>query len=158
MIEWRRWLTAERDDRDDDADAELRLVFRSIPTQAPRDGFAGRVAEAIARDSRRRARLMRLTLFGASAAAAIVSVVVLWQLPRLFRPMFNAGISGLVWSLAAVDRGIDVWTLIGRMARVTAAIIVTPQVTLLLMALALVAIAALYGLNRVLELEERSSS
>jgi len=43
-------------------------------------------------------------------------------------------------------------------ARVTAAIIVTPQGTLLLMALALVAIAALYGLNRVLELEERSSS
>lgn len=158
MIEWRRWLTAERDEREDDADAELRLIFRSIPTQAPRDGFAERVAEAIARDSRRRARLTRLTLFGASAAAVIVSVVVLWQLPRLFRPMFNAGVSGLVWSLAAVDRGIDVWTLIGRVARVTAAIAVTPQVTLLLMALALVAIAALYGLNRVLELEERSSS
>ena len=44
MIEWRRWLTAERDERDDDADAELRLVFRSIPTQAPHEGFAGRVA------------------------------------------------------------------------------------------------------------------
>jgi hypothetical protein len=158
MAEWRRWLTAERDERDDDADAELRAVFRSIPPQAPRQEFAARVAEAVARDARRRARVTRLALFAASAAAIVASVVVLWQLPRLFRPMFDAGVSGLVWSLAAVDRGIDVWTLIGRMARVTAAIVVTPQVTLLLMALAVVAIAALYGLNRVLELEERSSS
>jgi hypothetical protein len=156
MTEWRRWLTAERDERDDDADAELRAVFRSIPTQAPREGFAGRVAQAVMRDGRRRARIARLMLWGAATAAVVVSVVVLWQLPRLLRPMFYAGVSGLVWSLAAVDRGIDVWTLIGRIARLTAAIVVTPEVTLLLMALALVAIAALYGLNRVLELEERS--
>jgi len=53
------------------------------------------------------------------ADGEVGSVLVLWQLPRLFRPMFDAGVSGLVWSLAAVDRGIDVWTLIGRMARVT---------------------------------------
>jgi hypothetical protein len=156
MTEWRRWLTAERDEREDDAEAELRLVFRSIPTLAPPEGFAGRVAQAVARDIRRRAQITRLIVLGWSAAAIVASGVVLWQLPRLLRPMFNAGVSGLVWSLAAVDRGIDVWTLIGRMARLTAAIVVTPQVTLLLMALALVAIAALYGLNRVLDLEERS--
>lgn len=151
-------MTAERNNRDDDADVELRALFRAVPHPAPSSQFSGRVADAIARDVRRRARIVRLAAYTLGAAGLLATAMLLLQLPRLFRPIFHAGVGGLVWSLTAVDRGLDVWSLLGNVARVAAAIVVTPQATLLLMALAVVAIAALYGLNRVLELEERSSS
>lgn len=164
---WRRWMAAEHESRhgspgspgsDDEADAALRAVFAAVPSRHAREGFSSRVAIAVAREARRRARLARAVLTTAGVSFLALSIVLLTQVPRLFRPMLDVGVGGLVWTVAAVDRGISVWGVLARFARTTGALVVAPQVTLVLMGLALVAIAALYGLNRVLELEERSSS
>ena len=157
MTAWRSWLSAERDDRDEDADVQLRAAFRTVPRHVPDEAFVERVAARIAADTRRRARAVRLVVAAAGLVLLMATVALAMQLPRLLGPMFSAGVSGLVWSLTAVDRGVDAWSLLARMARVAAAVVVTPQVTLVLMTLAVIAIGALYGLNRMLELEERSS-
>jgi len=156
--DWRRWLAAEREGRDDEADAALLEAFGAVERRAPDAGFVARVTGAVTMASRRQARLVRAALTAGGALALAMTVAMVTQVPRLFAPALNVGVGGMVWTVAAVDRSFSVWTVFAQFARAIGALIVAPQVTLLLMALALVAIAALYGLNRVLELEERSSS
>lgn len=156
--EWRRWSAAERDQREDDADVALRAAFSAVPRRAPSEQFNAHVADAVARTAARQARLARAVMTASGIMTLALMVAMLTQVPRLFRPVLDVGVGGLVWTVAAVDSGFSVWTVLSQMARTIAALIVAPQVTLVLMALALVAIAALYGLNRMLELEERSSS
>ena len=156
--DWRRWTAAERDDREEEADAALRLAFRDVPRAEPSDRFGGRVAQAVLTAAARQARLRRAVIAGSSVAALFMVAVLVALAPRLFLPMLDVGVGGLVWTLAAVDNGFSVWTVLAQFARGVARLLVAPQVTLVLMALALVAIGALYGLNRMLELEERSSS
>jgi hypothetical protein len=156
--DWRRWAAAERDDREEEADAALRRAFRDVPRAAPADQFSARVAQAVSTAVAREARLARAVLAGSGVAALLMLAALVTLAPRLFPPMLDAGVGGLVWTLAAVDNGFSVWTVLAQFARAVATLLVAPQVTLVLMALALVAIGALYGLNRMLELEERSSS
>ena len=156
--DWRRWLAAERDEQDDEADAALLAAFSAVERRVPDTGFAARVTDGVAAASRRQARLARAVLTAGGVLALAMLIAMLTQVPRLFAPMLNVGVGGMVWTVAAVDRGFSVWSVFAQFARATGAVIVAPQVTLLLMALAVIAIAALYGLNRVLELEERSTS
>src|SRR4051812_6295564 len=156
--DWRRWAAAERDDREADADAALRSAFREVPRAAAADGFSARVAQAVSVAAARQARLARAVLAGGAVAALVTIAALLALAPRLFVPALDVGVGGLVWTLAAVDNGFSVWTVLAQFARTVATLLVAPQVTLVLMALALVAIGALYGLNRMLELEEKRSS
>ncbi len=156
--DWRRWSAAEREQREDDADMALRAAFSAVPRRAPGDQFAVRVSEAVARTAVRQARIARVVVTASGLSFLAILVALLTQVPRLFRPVLDVGVGGLVWTVAAVDGGFSVWSVLSQLARSAAALIVAPQVTLVLMALALVAVAALYGLNRMLELEERSSS
>ena len=154
---FRRWIAAERDGRDDEADVALGAAFNAVPRRAPGAEFSARVADAVARAAARRAYLVRAAWAAVFVSGVLLTAAGLMLLPRLLRPMLGAAIGGLVWSVNAVDRGLDVWSILARFARAVGSLVVAPQVKLVLMALGLVAIAALYGLNRVLELEERSS-
>lgn len=46
-----RWLDAERDDREGDAEAALLELFELLPPMAPRPGFSGRVLQRIAAET-----------------------------------------------------------------------------------------------------------
>lgn len=155
--EWRRWVAAESDGRDDEADAALRTVFRAVPPRMPPDGFGERVAQAVARTAARQARLAKAVYAAGGAIAAALTIALVWQLPRLVRAGIDLSVNAVVWIIIAVDRGLSVWAILAQMARTLGALVVAPQVTMGLVALGLIAILALYALNRMLELEERSS-
>jgi hypothetical protein len=155
--DWRRWAAAERDGRDDEADASLTGAFKAVPLRLPREGFDERVVAAMARAARRRAHMARV----AAAAAALVGValvsVLIWQLPRILRMAVDVSVGAVVWSALAFDRGLDLWAILAQLASAVRAVIVAPQATFAMIGLGLVALGALYVLQRMLEAEERSS-
>lgn len=157
LREWRRWAAAEDDGRDDQADAACRAVFQTVPVRAPRPEFAGHVMEAVARAALRQTRVNRATAAGGGVLASVLGVAFVLQLPRLLRAGLDFSVNSVLWTIAAVDRGLNVWAILGEIGRTAAAIIAAPEVTFTLVLVALIAAGALYGLHRMLELEERSS-
>src|SRR5262245_18329050 len=155
---YRRWADAEQSGREDDADDALRVLFSAVPRQAPTDRLRAEVASSIALAARRQARLSKAALAPAGVFAALLTLLLLPQIPRLVRVLADLSVRAVVWMILAFNRGVDVWTVLGQLARGAGALVVAPQVSLVLIACGLVAIAALYGLNRMLELEERASS
>jgi hypothetical protein len=159
--QWRRWLEADLD-RDDDADADaaLRGVFDLVPPDLPSLGFTDRVMNAVAVAAEQRAR--RAKAVGALATAAAVAAIVASVLllveygPRLLIRGIDLSVQAMLWALSATERGMDVWTIVSQIGRAAAAVIVAPQVSTAMIAMALIAMTALYGLHRVLGLDQES--
>lgn len=165
---WRRWAAAEREGVQDDvgpagddagveADAAFRALFVAVPVRQPRDGFADGVIAAVARAASRRARLVRIASTCAAIVAAALLLIGLWELPRLLGAAFNMVVGAIVSTTLALGRGLDAWTVLAQIVRALGSVVVTPQGTYGLIALAVVAVGALYALQRMLEAEERSS-
>jgi hypothetical protein len=156
---WRRWTAAERDSAGDavDADEAFRAVFAAVPVRQPREGFADAVVMATARLTARRARVVKVALTTAAVVAAALSLVALWELPRLLGAAFNLVVGAIVSTTLALGRGLDAWTVLAQIVRALGSVVVTPQGTYGLIALAVIAVGALYALQRMLEVEERSS-
>ena len=155
----RRWLDAEADAADDEADAACRSLFTAaVPAgRAPLD-FAKRtmaaVAEARERERVQRQRARRLTAAGSAVAATVALVfggelllawaagAALWSLDLL--------VAGLLGAAGGLGSGVDVWATVAGAGRAMAALAQDPAVTAGLLALQGVAIAALFGLQRLL--------
>jgi hypothetical protein len=154
---WRRWVAAERDGRDDQADVAFRDVAPMLPIRTPRPDFASRVMHAVEREAIRRARVARGLVVVCSVVSVGFAIGVILQLPRLLQAALDAGLAALLWTLVALNRGLDAWAILAQFGRTVAAVVDTPEVTVSIVGLGVVAVAALYGLHRMLELEERSS-
>ena|SRR5581483_2826923 len=163
---WRRWAAAEQDLADEvddgavddaEADAAFRAVFAAVPLRQPRGQFADAVMAAVAGAAARRARVIRIASACGAVAAAVLFLVALWELPRLVGAAFNMVVGAIVSTTLALGRGLDAWTVIAQIVRALGSVVITPQGTYGLIALAVIAVAALYALQRMLEVEERSS-
>jgi hypothetical protein len=161
LRDWRRWIRAEDEGRDDDADAAFGTVFRAVPRASARPGFADRVMLAVAQAEARRARRARVAAFISIAASAVLGVSLVIALvaysPRLLLWTLDAAVQAALWIVDAVGRGLDVWAILAQVGRTTAAIVAAPQVTFSLVAIGLVGVMALYGLHRIFGLEQESS-
>jgi hypothetical protein len=155
-----RWLAAERDERDKEADAAFKAVFRTAPLAAA-PAFVDGVMEAIARDAairRRRARIAAAAGLAASILLGLVTTVALIAKgPRLIVWAVDSAIAATVWMSGAVENGLDLWGILGQIASAAAAVIATPQVASVLIAIQAIGAAALYGLHRILASEQESS-
>ena len=158
LREWRRWAASERDGLDDEADAAFRALFERVPDRIPVSGFRDRVLQAAARSAVRRARATKAWIAAAAAVAIVLGVALLIWIPQLLGAAFNLVISAVVSTTLAFGRGLDVWTVLAQVVRAIGSVVNTPQVTYALVGLGAIAIAALYALQRVLEVGERSSS
>ena len=159
--QWREWLEADLDrDNDIDADAALRAVFDAVPPELPSLGFTDRImnAVAIAADERaRRAKIAGALASAAGIAAIVATVLLLVEFgPRLLVRAIDLSVQAMLWMLSATERGIDVWTILTQIGRALAAVVVAPQVSTVMIAMALIAMTALYGLHRVLGLDQES--
>lgn len=154
-----RWHDAEERDLEDQADAAFADVFRkALPVEQEPLRFTANtmaaVQAAVERDARR-ARRTRLIL---APLATVLSLVVLY---------FSAGVlvSGLSWLAIAVldlligavvgiatsiSAGADLWTILAALGRAGAAILTTPAVTVTVLAVQGIAIAAFIALQRLL--------
>jgi hypothetical protein len=161
LRDWRRWARAEDEGRDDDADAAFRAVFQAVPRVPAGAGFADRVMRAVGQDGERRARRARaLAVCGLAASAvlglSLVAALIVYS-PRLLLKSLDLAVQATLWIVGAVDRGLDVWAILAQFGRTAAAIVAAPEVTFALVAVGLVGVVALYGLHRMLGLEQESS-
>jgi len=102
------------------------------------------------------ARYAGLVVVGLSLIAAAVLVV----LPLLGRALVRAVellVAGCVWVATSISVGMSIWDVLRTIGRAAAGELATPAASVVLALLVLVGIAALYGLQRLLESEEESS-
>lgn len=153
---WQKWTAAERGGADEEADAAFRTVFAAVRVEQPPTDFVARIAAETARAARRQAMLLKVAVAAGVVVGVALTFALLLQIPRLVQAALDLVVGAVVSTSLAFSRGVDVWTVLARIARAVGSVVVTPQGTYVLSGLGLVAIGALYGLHRMLEFEERS--
>jgi hypothetical protein len=156
----RRWLKAEGHD-DRAADAALRGVFAWVPRKAPPADFADRVVGAAvvgglltadspwARAWVRVAVGLGLVMTGLAVFAATVASPRP-DLASLVRAWVAAVAGGAAWFGRVLEVGLSIWRLCGKLGVATAMVAATPEVGCMLAANAVLALAACWGLRRLL--------
>ena len=104
----------------------------------------------------RAARLAGLATV-ALAAAVAVAFVALPLAVRAFVRMLQLAVNGSVWFAASLSTGADAWTIGATVARGVASALVTTEALSVVLGLILVSGIALYGLQRLLGVEQESS-
>ena len=159
----RRWLEADIDgehDVDDvDADGACRAVFaEAVPDPVVPLNFAARTMEAIgtaAAEDLRRGRVMRraavgggavglvaAAYFGGAWAISLITALVVRSLDLL--------VGATVQVASGVQAGADAWTVMSNIGGAVASFVSNPTVTLAMLAMQGIAIAALFALQRLL--------
>ena len=103
------------------------------------------------------ARVAGLVVVGLSLMTAAV-FVLLPLLGRGFVRIIELLVAGCVWVATSIGVGVSAWQVVGTIGRAAAGSLTTPTASLAFTVLVLVGIAALYGLQRLLESEEEESS
>lgn len=156
-----RWLGAEREGRDEEADAAFKAVFRAAPAAASRPEFVDQVMDALARDTarrRRRAQVIAVSGFAASILVALGVVVAFFIYgPALIARAVDSSVAAALWMSVAIENGLDLWAILAKIGGAAAAVITTPQVSSVLIAIEVVGALALYGLHRIFASEQESS-
>ena len=163
--QYQRWLDAELEGREDDADALFGTVFKgAVPTAAASTAFTAKtmaaVGEASARDARWARTRKRVVLPLASAAAVTLaylsSGIVLSAFSALVVNALDLLIGAVVYVATTARSGGDAWSLAGNLGKATAALLTNPSVTTTILALQGMAVAALIALQRLLRSERGS--
>lgn len=155
----RRWLEAEASGADEEADAAFGTIFRSVAEDEPASvAFTTRTMQAIstesARDAVRTARTRRAAL--AATAVGLAATVYFGAgyafsaMRTMFMATFNLLVGAVVNIAAGVHAGADVWSLLGSLGHAASAFVADPKVTLVLLVLQGLALAALVALQRLL--------
>jgi hypothetical protein len=161
----RKWLDADLASQDEDADAACRTVFAetSADPVVPLD-FAARTMEAIgvaaARDALA-ARRMRRALVGGSVAGGLASLYLFggWAISEISDiavALLNLLVGATVRIAGGVQAGADIWTVLSGMGHAVAAFVSDPTVTIAMLAMQGIAIAALFALQRLLGTDTES--
>jgi hypothetical protein len=157
-----RWLAADREGHDLEAEAAFGLALRDMPVLAPSGDLEARIWRATRRLRLRRlaSAVLRLLLTGAAATGMTVVVLYLATGPllllgaRLLTGAMTGLMRGLVWITLAFSEGLDVWSFLARIGRAVSGALVTPEATTVLVLLELIGGAAFYILSRVLAREK----
>jgi hypothetical protein len=161
---YRRWLAAEAEGRDDDADAEFGAVFETAPQPGVSAAFTARTMEAVAAAGARAARRARRARMVTAAAGVAGMAATVYYGAGMFGALLTATVTrtfdlliGLVLNMAgAAETGAGVWSVLTGVGRTAVAVVADPTVTMMLFALQGVAVAALIALQRLLGADEES--
>jgi len=162
---YHRWQVAEADGRDEDADAEFRLVFSATaPDPGVETAFTLRTMEAVATAAAKEARRARKVRRASIAAAIAVFVTgayfgagfVVSALSTLVVGGFDLLIGVVVRTAGAAQTGAGIWSVLSGVGRAAASFAANPTVTMTLIALQGIAVLALLALQRLLGVDEES--
>jgi hypothetical protein len=154
-----RWLAADDEDRDDDAEAAFRVVFTSAAESMPVPaGFTAdtmRAVERVAARDRKAARLTRLAAIWLGVAGGLTLAyfsagAIASTLTLAFGALLDFAISVIVGAATNGQSGTSVWTVFGNLGRAAAAFAASPTVTITILTIQAIAIAALVALQRIL--------
>jgi hypothetical protein len=154
-----RWRDAEVRELDDQADAAFADVFRTavpvenVPLQFTASTMTA-VQAAIERDARR-ARRSRLILAPIAAVVSLITIyltggVLVSGLSWLVVAALDLLIGAVVGIATSIPAGADMWTVVATLGRAAAALLTTPAVTVTILAIQGIAIAAFVALQRLL--------
>ena len=104
----------------------------------------------------------RFAYIAAGVAAAVLSVALVVFGAVSLAPLLGAQLvdlmnfsaRGFVWFVQALDTGVGMWTILGRVGRAIGGTITQPSVTLTFVGFEFMGIVALYGLHRILKFEK----
>jgi hypothetical protein len=162
---YRRWQEADQAGHDEDADVSCRAVLGAVMPQprVPPD-FAARTAAAVAHTRAQELvsarRLRRATVSGA-LGLTVASVYIggpwaLSMLAALLAGAIDLFVTLSVRMATGTETGGDMWTLVGGLGRAGAALVTSPSVTVAILAMQGIAMAALLALHRLLGPERES--
>jgi hypothetical protein len=160
-----RWRAAEESERDGEADRAFRTVFQTaMPQQPLSPEFTTRTMRAVAAAAAgdgRRARRVRAGVLTATAVATIPAVYfgTGWAISvtsAAFIGMLNMLIATAVRGAVAFQTGASVWSVLATLGRAAAAVAADPKVTVAMITISVVAIAALLALQRLLGSDRES--
>ena len=161
----RRWQDADAAGLDDDADGVCRGVFRAIErdqevSPAFTSAALGAIAAAAAADARRARQMRRLVAIGGAALMAVglyfAGGWLLWTISRVFLGALDLLVGVIVRVASGVHTGTDFWTLLANLGRATAAFVANPSVTVAILAMQGIAMAAIVALHRLLGSDRES--
>jgi hypothetical protein len=162
---YQRWRDADDGGRDDDADWAFKTVFQTVVSAEPLSvDFTRRTMEAIAAASAREARRARHTraavfsgsVVGGAAALYFGTGWAISFLSTVFVGLVNLIIAVIVRGAGAVDTGTGFWAVMGSLGQAAAAFVADPKVTVAILAVQAIAIAALVALQRLLGSDRES--
>ena len=162
---YQRWRAADESGRDDDADWAFKTVFRTaMPSEPVSADFTKRTMEALAAATAREARRARYTRAGVVSASVVGGAAAVYfgtgwaisLLSTVFVGLLNLVIAFIVRGAGAVETGAGFWAVLGSLGRAVAAFVSDPQVTVAILAIQAVAIAALFALQRLLGSDRES--
>jgi len=165
MDSYPRWLAAEADERDDDADEAFGTTFQSLVEDRPVSlEFTTRtmtaIAGAAAVDARRARRARAGVLAGSVAATAAALYVgagwIISLVSAAFLGLLNLLVAAVVRTAEAFHTGAGVWGVLSSLGQATAAVATDSSVTFVMIAISAAAIAALVALQRLLGSDEES--
>ena len=152
------WLSNEEQGLDDAADAAFQHVFAAVPAVEPSSDFVQRTVEAAWRARVRRRRVVLVSGLAASVFVALTTGAAAygafgiaggWLLTTAAAVATNFATS----LVAAGTTAVEWWFAFARASSAVAGIVATPQNAVVLLAIELVGIAALYMLQRLLRAE-----
>jgi hypothetical protein len=151
-----RWQDADEADRHEEADEVFRaLTEEVIPATAVSPLFSEKtmraIADATAADARR-VQLMRKALVLAAIAGAIAAGFAAPFALSIVSNALIAGLNGIIAAIvwAATGPNLNLWSVMSSLGRASAAFIADPRVTITMLAIQGLAIAALVALRRLL--------
>lgn len=154
-----RWRALEDEGRDDDADAAFGSVFREAAEDRPVSlAFTARTMAAVAaaaeQDARRARRTRKVLVpIGAAAAAGLLYVsggFIVSAMATSAMWVMNLLIESVVGVAKNAETGVDLWSLARSLGRAAAAFMSSPTVTVSIIAIQGIAMAALIALQRLL--------
>jgi len=162
---YRAWREAEGTGRDEEADRALAAMFEDLGRETiVSPAFTARTLAAVAAaaeaDRQRARRTRRATAAGSIAAGgAALYLGGPWAV-SVFSTMLVGAIDLIVRMAVAlasgVETGTDVWTVLASLGRALAAFVADPAVTVAILAMQGIAMAALVALQRLLGSDRES--
>ncbi len=157
---YRRWLEADEQGRDDDADAALMATVEGLDSadSGVSAEFTANVLAAVSASAERDARLARLTRLALTVGAVVGALSVAYFAGWRALSAFS---SALAWSLdvlvglivrtaMAMRTGGGLWSVVTSLGRAAAAFASDPTVTFLVLIVQGIAFGALVALHRLL--------
>ncbi|HSC26325.1 MAG TPA: hypothetical protein VLD67_03570 [Vicinamibacterales bacterium] len=158
-LRYRRWRAADEEGRDEEGDHAFKAVFHAVRSEQPvSPTFAARTMEAVAaaaaRDANRarrtRAALVWGSVFGGAAAAYFGASLAISALAAGLLRLLDLMVAVVVGAATGFEAGTDFWSVLTGLGRALAAFAADPTVTIVVLAVQGIAIAALFGLQRLL--------
>ncbi|MEO7273814.1 MAG: hypothetical protein ABIX28_03360 [Vicinamibacterales bacterium] len=157
--QYRRWLDADEQGNDDEADASFERLFDAcVPTPLPSVRFTETTMAAVASASladAKRARRLRQVLLWSGGPLAAVSLyfgagAAVWALSTGLVAGLNFLVAAVVWFANGHDVRSSLWTMLTGLGRAALAFAADPRVTIAILVFQAVAVAALAALHRLL--------